>query len=287
MRFESLQQFLAVKSSILSKGPIAIILIEDDVELETTLRHHLNLGFQQILAIGPETIPVPDSIAGDVIHICENIVKAGERETVINQLMVAAPDIWFYYCFNAEYLFFPFCESRTVGEMLAFHTEERRKAMLTYVIDLYAGDLGVNDNAVSLTDAYLDKSGYYSLARKDAEGTTKDRQLDFFGGLKWRFEEHIPFKQRRIDRIGLFKSAPGLKLTGEHLLNEDEYNTYACQWHHNLTAAICSFRTAKALIRNPASRPHISGFKWHNSVQFKWSSQQLMDLGLMEPGQWF
>ena len=32
-------------------------------------------------------------------------------------------------------------ESRSVVEMLAFHAEERRDAMLTYVIDLYAKDL--------------------------------------------------------------------------------------------------------------------------------------------------
>ena len=38
---------------------------------------------------------------------------------------------WLYYGFNAEFLFYPFCETRSVGEMLAFHTEERRAAMLS------------------------------------------------------------------------------------------------------------------------------------------------------------
>jgi len=31
----------------------------------------------------------------------------------------------------------------------------------------------------------------------------------------------------------------------------------------------------------------IPTFHWHQSVKFDWSPQQLMDLGLMEPGQWF
>jgi hypothetical protein len=26
---------------------------------------------------------------------------------------------------------------------------------------------------------------------------------------------------------------------------------------------------------------------WHGSVPFEWSSRQLMDLGMIEPGQWF
>ena len=69
--------------------------------------------------------------------------------------------------------------------------------------------------------------------------------------------------------------------------SEEEWNTYACPWHNNLTAAVCSFRTAKALRTNPGSRRAIRSFHWHNSVRFSWQSQQLMDLGLMEPGQWF
>ncbi|MGJ8624794.1 MAG: hypothetical protein ACSHW1_18790, partial [Yoonia sp.] len=114
-----------------------------------------------------------------------------------------------------------------------------------------------------------------------------DRQLDFFGGLRWRFEEHIPAPRRRIDRVAIFRNKPGLTFLHDHTFSDPEYNTYACPWHHNLTAAICSFRTAKALKRNPGSTFEIDTFKWHNSAQFEWHSQQLLDLGLMEPGQWF
>ena len=93
--------------------------------------------------------------------------------------------------------------------------------------------------------------------------------------------------ERRIDRIALFQTRPGLKLLPDHRFNIEEYNTYSCPWHHNLTAAICSFRTAKALRTNPGSRHAIPTFRWPKSVKFDWTSQQLMDLGLMEPGQWF
>ena len=66
-----------------------------------------------------------------------------------------------YYCFNAEYLFFPFCETRSVAEMLAFHEGERRDAMLAYVVDAYAGDLGRFPDAVS-----LDGSGATTQSRE-------------------------------------------------------------------------------------------------------------------------
>jgi hypothetical protein len=206
---------------------------------------------------------------------------------IVNAVVVALPEkTWLYYGYNAEFLFFPFSETRTVGEMLAFHAEERRFSMLTYVIDIYAGDLNRADNAVSLPDALLDRSGYYALAREDAGGQ-KDRQLDFYGGLRWRFEEHIEPARRRIDRISLVRSKPGIALRPDHTWSEEELNTYSCPWHHNLTAAVVSFRTAKALRTNPASRFDIPTFRWHNSVPFEWQSQQLLDLGLMEPGQWF
>ncbi len=111
--------------------------------------------------------------------------------------------------------------------------------------------------------------------------------MDFFGGLRWRFEEHVPWNRRRIDRIALFKTKQGLQLRSDHTFTDEEYNTYSCPWHHNLTAAICSFRAAKALKTNPGSRDQISDFRWRNSVPFEWHSQQLLDLGLIEPGQWF
>ena len=43
----------------------------------------------------------------------------------------------------------------------------------------------------------------------------------------------------------------------------------------------------EALRRNPGSRKAIATFHWRNSAPFAWHSQQLLDLGLMEPGQWF
>ena len=289
MKYVSLQDFLATGKQALASGPVAIVLVEDDVEIATTLRHHLQAGFKHVLALMPDQLALPDDLNETVHKISYDMAADAAMENAVNQIIAVAPGTWLYYCFNAEYLFYPFCETRTVGEMLAFHTEERRDAMLTYVIDLYAPDLHSHPNAVTLDEAHLDRSGYYALARDGAvsEDGAKDRQLNFHGGLRWRFEEHIPVARRKIDRVSLFKARPGLKLRPDHTFNVEEYNTYACPWHNNLTSAICSFRTAKALKRNPGSKFEIDSFYWHNSTRFEWHSRQLLDLGLMEPGQWF
>ncbi len=287
MRYDSLSDFLSKGSAALKKGPVALIFVEDLVEVEATLRHHLSLGFAELVVFAPEELALPQDLATAIHRINYPLLGPNAVPDAVNQVIEAGPGIWMYYCYNAEFLFYPFCETREVTELLTFHTEERRDAMLCYVVDLYAADLGSFPNAVSLSDAYLDKSGYYALARENGDGHALDRQLNFYGGLRWRFEEHVPPESRKIDRIALFRAKPGLRLRGDHTFNDEEYNTYSCPWHHNLTASICSFRTAKALKTNAGSMFEIHNFRWHNSTGFTWNSQQLLDLGLMEPGQWF
>lgn len=289
MRYPTLKDFLSTGQAALAKGPVAVILAEDDVEVDTTLRHHKTAGFGELILLAPPEISLPANVEATIHRVDMNVHVDGALVESINQIIAAAPGIWLFCCFNAEYLFHPFCEHRNVREMIAFHAEERREAMLTYVVDLYAGDLNRYPNAVSLEDAHLDKSGYYALGRADPANHNhpRERQLDFFGGLRWRFEEHVPPQRRKIDRICLFKTKPGLTLRPDFTLSDEEMNTYACPWHNNITTALVSFRTAKALKTNPGSRFDIHDFRWRNSTPFDWHSQQLMDLGLMEPGQWF
>lgn len=287
MRYDSLKDFLNTGADALAKGPVALIMAEDLVEVDTTIRHHQHAEFQSVIVFAPQELELPDSLESTIHRITYDVTTSEALINAVNAINDANAGIWIYYCYNAEYLFHPFCETRNISELLAFHTEERRDAVLSYVIDLYAGDLGDFPGAVSLEDAHLDRSGYYALARPDEKNHPKERQLNFFGGLRWRFEEHIPERVRKIDRISLFKSKPGLKLRADFTFNDEEYNTYACPWHHNITVAIASFRTAKALKTNAGSTFDINTFKWHNSIEFEWHSQQLLDLGLMEPGQWF
>ena len=270
-------------------GPIAVIMVEDEIEVDTTLRHHQQAGFATVIALMPAPFPLARDLQESVLRVDYDMSAPAAMETALNTLIEAVPGAWIYYCYNAEYLFHPFCETRSIVELLDFHGEERRDAMLAYVVDLYADDLDAYPDAVSLDRAHLDRSGYYALARKDAasQGHPKERQLDFFGGLRWRYEEHVPASKRKIDRIAVFRARKGLRIREDHTFNDEEYNTYACPWHHNITAAVCSFRTAKALKLNPGSTFDIHTFKWHNSAPFEWHSRQLLDLGLMEPGQWF
>ncbi|NNK77456.1 MAG: hypothetical protein HKP40_01965 [Litoreibacter sp.] len=290
MQFSSLSAFASTAAgAVRTKGPIALVLLEDAVEAHSTVAHCQSAGFREVFVFG--TADLLDGALADADETVHTIVHdmhgPDALAAAVNSAIRAYPEIWMHYCYNTEYLFFPFCETRNIRELIAFNIEERRDTIMTFVIDLYSNDLGRNPDAVSLEDAHLDRSGYYALARHDAEGPPLDRQLDFFGGLRWRFEEHVPWTRRKIDRVSLFRSFKGLELRPDHTFNEPEYNTYTCPWHHSLTANICSFRTAKALMSNPGSMYAIPHFWWTNSTRFEWNSNQLMELGLMEPGQWF
>ena len=288
-RYSGLDAFLRQGKAALGEGPVAMVFCEDQTEVDTTLRHHIQCGFHCVIGFMSPHITLASDVERRVHRVDYDLGADRAVPDAVNRVNDAGPGTWMFWCYNAEYLFYPYCENRQIAEMLAFHAEERRSAMLTYVIDLYPGSLTRFPNGVSLDDAWLDRSGYYAQARSDParHNHPHERQLDFFGGLRWRYEEHIPAERRRIDRISIFRAKAGLKLRETHTFSDEEYNTYACPWHNNLTAALVSFRTAKALKRNPGSSFDIDSFRWHNSVPFEWHSRQLLDLGLMEPGQWF
>jgi len=53
-------------------------------------------------------------------------------ERTLNILMPHLAGAWGYVGYNAENLFFPVSNSRSVAELLAFHTKERAGSMLTF-----------------------------------------------------------------------------------------------------------------------------------------------------------
>lgn len=287
MHYPDLSALMAHAGRSLQSGPVGLILIEDTTEVESTIAHLGTLGFGKLVVFCSADSVLPQNLPSHMHRVDCDVTADGVLQTIVNQFIKSLPDTWLYYCYNAEYLYYPFCEHRNVKEMLHFMQEERRDTVMSYIVDLYARDLGAHPGGVDRGSACFDRSGYYALARKDAAGDVLDRQFEVSGGLRWRFEEHIAKERRRVDRVSFFRAQQGLEMLPDRSFNIAEYNTHSCPWHSNLTAAVASFRTAKALRRNPGSRDAITTFQWSQSTQFDWTSQQLLDLGMMEPGQWF
>lgn len=265
--------------SQLPPGPVSIVINEDDTSIELSLTHLKSLGFVNILVLGPKQ-------TGEYgcIHIEAN--PADGLASLLNPLISQLAGRWIYWGYNTEYLFFPYCEARTISDAAQFVAEERRDAVFATVLDLYADDLKLHPTGIDPETAHFDASGYFARNRYDGPNPI-DRQMHIHGGLKWRFAEHVPWESQPIERIPFFRARPGLTIDDRGRLSDPEMNTLSAAWHHSMTFTIASFRTAKSLMTNPGSAEAINTLAWSGSTPFDWTSTQLMEHGLMEPGQWF
>ena len=269
MRYPDLNTFLDAGKAALAKGPVAMIFVEDLVEVSSTIRHHQAQKFRSILVFAPVALTLPPELEEAVHRIDYDMFQAAAVETAVNAVIAAAPGIWMYYCFNTEFLFYPFAETRTIGELLTFHTEERRDAMLTYVIDLYAGDLSDFPMPCRWRIAgwtSLDITRWPGWTRRTTT-TPKSGSWIFTAGCDGAMKSMCRRRNARSTGSQFSARGKGWKLRADHTFSDEEYNTYSCPWHHNLTASVCSFRTAKALRANAGSRFDIHTFRWHNSVR--------------------
>lgn len=283
MSYAGIDDFTQQGAGLLARGCVALIFVEDAALIAETVDHHLALGFDRVVLLGPAALV--DGAAGPAVAFDSHAPGAVPR--ALGRIAAAAvPGTWIYWGYNAEFLFFPFSESRTIADLLAFHAEERRRAMSACVVDLYAGDLDASPFAVSLDDAWFDADGYYAQPRF-RDGRPLEGQVDIYGGLRRRFARFVPWPRQRIDRTAIFRAEKGVQVRDDFTFGDEDMNTLSCPWHRNLTAAVASFRAARALAANPVSGRAIDGFRWEGSRRFEWRADQLMRAGLMEPGQWF
>jgi hypothetical protein len=77
MQYKDLETFLKDGAAALAKGPVAIILVEDDVEIATTLRHHQQAGFASLIVFMPDVFELPRDLQ-DVVHrVGYNMAREG------------------------------------------------------------------------------------------------------------------------------------------------------------------------------------------------------------------
>ncbi|SDF10458.1 hypothetical protein [Limimaricola pyoseonensis] len=268
-------------------GPTALMLAEDAAEIEGTLRHLLGLGFGRVVAVLPDDLEAP-AIGDPRLHLVTAETRGpGRAEALLDAALAAAPPgLWLHWCHNAEYLLFPHCESRGVEELCRFVEGERRAVVGGCIVDLYPADVAAHPDGVAPGAACFDRIGYVAMPRHDEAGQQLPRQVRILGGLRRRFAEHADPARHDLARPMLLRVAPGMRRDPDGRFAPPEYDTIEGPWHRSPTAALASFRAAKALRRNPASRAAATRLRWAGSARFDGTSRQLLEAGLMEPGQW-
>ena len=67
MRYTSLKDFLKSHHARKAADPLAMIFVEDDVEIDTTARHHQKAGFKTILMFMPSRFDLAPDVDAMVI----------------------------------------------------------------------------------------------------------------------------------------------------------------------------------------------------------------------------
>ncbi|MFS4439430.1 hypothetical protein ACMA5I_14555 [Paracoccaceae bacterium GXU_MW_L88] len=266
-------------------GPIAIVFGDKPSETQKTVEHLATLGFQNFVILDAVYQETSDLNTIN-IKLPPEFATVDARGALLTRLSDWLTGRWLYWCQAGESLCFPFCETRSIRDAIQFIEEERRNSCAAMVVDLYPQDIPAyidgKDSAL-----YFDRLGYFHLGRKDKSGRYPERQPIIKGGLRWRRAELLTEPQQRLDRVPLFRAVPGLTLDEELRFNIEEMNTLACPWHNNLTMAVPSTRFARVICEDTPTLSEIPDFCWHGSEPYRGTSYQLMEAGLMEPGQWF
>lgn len=276
MTFSTAKDFVRARPD-LPGGVVAILLCETDRHAEASARRLVDQGAAAIIAVGASpTLADP----GCTLFRIEETPHAKGVDQILQTLFQALKDRWVIWLWNSEFLVFPFGEARTLADLAGFLGDERRQSIQAYVLDLYAKQLPAPAVDPQQVPMYFDRFGYYAFP----EG---DRTLRLRGGLGWRFEEFTPPDLQPISRAVMLKPGEDLTVGKDLSVHGGEYDSLNCPWHRNPTAAIMSLRRSRRIMAHPGFPKVAEKLMWPGSTQFSWKSTQLLELGMIEPGQWF
>ena len=266
----------AIRACAGLSGPIAVMICESGTHCDESAAHALGRGFGAVLALGPGAAAMAET--DGTYRVEADVMSDAARTHTLNRVIAGLADKWLLILFNGEYFYYPFAETRSVKDLTEFLWSERRSSIMSYTIDLY-NDAMKTGAPPRLDDAYFDAEGWYGFERGD-------RLADVYGGLGWRFEEYVPLNLSRVNRPAFFLARKGLTIDADLWLSDEEMNTFSCPWHHSPTVALMSFRRARTLLDHPKFSQGVDTLTWPHSRRFTGASEQLVESGLIEAGQW-
>ena len=267
-------------------GAVAFLFVEDNHWLFETLEHLSQIGFQRIYAISPEPFAEFETFP-KVRWIEAPFTRNDAAIRLINSAQDALLGRWVYTCYNGEFLHFPFDETRKIDDFTAFLEEERKVSAMNLKMDIYPARALDQLTELKVTQCWFDKIGYFSSRGRDANGHAHDQMLEVRGGFRWRMADFLPQDSMILNRSLLFRMNANAKLGPNFRFDSPEYEYAHAQWHNSPTTVTASLRAYKYLRELPEAENTIAQLKYSGSSPYQKRGQQFMELGFMEPGQWF
>ncbi|MEM7423648.1 MAG: hypothetical protein AAF334_07975 [Pseudomonadota bacterium] len=261
----------------LPSGVIGVLLCDGSDSADLSAAHLASLGVSAIVSVGAsgplQTVPVP------LLRVAEAPGRFGAT-TALNRVIDAFDGQWLLWLWAGEYFFYPYVETRSIGDFTAFLNDERRHVAFTYALDLYGPELPEVGHDPRAAELYFDRSGYYGF-------NSEQRELSLYGGLVWRFGELSAFREQQLGRPSLFRARAGIYPGRNGRFAVPDLNSVSCPWHNSPTAAVMTLRHARQIMATEGFALRSENLIWQGSERFTWTSEQLLDLGMIEPGQWF
>lgn len=277
MDYTTPQDFAEARPALPSR-PVTVLLCESAENVQASAELAISRGAGSIIAIGRGGACLT-GLDCPLIRIAEDPVDLNPH-LLLNAIFPALAGRWVLWLWNSEFFFYPYCENRTLSDLAEFLESERRRAIFTYALDLYSDHLPGAQDDLREAELAFDRLGYHAFPEQD-------QRLKLYGSLGWRFEEACPLWMQQIGRASFLKVVPGLAMTRDLQFEEDAYASVSCPWHRNPTAAMMTLRRTRRIFANPKFRDMRGQLYWRGAETFDWSSQQLLEHGMIEPGQWF
>ncbi|MEM7188461.1 MAG: hypothetical protein AAF439_02510 [Pseudomonadota bacterium] len=274
--FPTVSAFASARAA-LPAGVVAVLLCESARHVQASAERLAEQGAAAIIYVGREE--VCDLEGPAEIAIAER-PRTDRYRKQLNALFDALDGRWVLWLWNAEFFVFPYCETRSLAEMTGFLQDERRRVLFSYALDLYGTRLPAAKDDPRQTGLCFDRIGYHAFPKPG-------QQLRVYGGLGWRFEELAPRGMQQIGRSCLIRAQRGQHLNREMLFGDDDYDSVSCKWHNSPTGAVMTLRRSSRIMAHENFPAASDRLMWQGTTAWDWSSQQLLELGMIEPGQWF
>ncbi len=243
------------------RGPVGLVLVQDDVGVAEGFAHLDATGVPVRIALGEAAL-----VAGPATHHAPfDVHRPGALAAAANALSRALPGTWILPLWNGERLVWPYMATRPLPALLSFLEEERRATLGGVVLDSYR-DGG--------TGWQIDAMGYSQV-----EGA-------IHGGLRDRLGAPCPAAGRRLDRPLAVCGGRGVRWQADGRLTDPELNRLHSAWHCSPVAALISPRVWAWLRSRPAQLGPCVPLLWPGSMPFGGTSRELWELGMIAPGQW-